>query len=114
MGYRVLILDNRDQHESAHSARDGAYEARSLALDVIDLVKGFGFVKPNLFGHSFGGLISQRAVFESPDTFSSPTLFCSSPDVIPGKSELQASFEILAGMSMRESWDRLKTRQISC
>ena len=62
MGYRVLTFDNRGQHESAHSVREGAYEVRSLALDVIELVKSFGFVRPHLFGHSFGGLISQRAV----------------------------------------------------
>ena len=108
MGYRVLTFDNRGQHESAHSVREGAYEVRSLALDVIELVKSFGFVKPHLFGHSFGGLISQRAVVESPATFSSLTLFCSGPHAIPGKPEMQASIEILASMSMQESWDRFK------
>jgi pimeloyl-ACP methyl ester carboxylesterase len=108
MGYRVLTFDNRGQHESAHSVREGAYEVRSLALDVIELAKHFGFTKPHLFGHSFGGLISQRAVVESPETFSSLTLFCSGPHAIPGKPELQASLEILASMSMQESWDRFK------
>ena len=106
MGFRVLTFDNRGQHESAHSARPGAYEAHSLANDVIELVERCGFTRPHLMGHSFGGLISQRAVVESPNTFASLTLFCSGPHWIPNKPDLQASIEILASMSMHDSWDR--------
>lgn len=107
-GYRVLTFDNRGQHESAHSKREDAYEAGSLALDVIELVKYFELVKPHLLGHSFGGLVAQRALVESPDSFASLTIFCSGPHWIPDKPDLEATIEIMKSMSMQESWDRFK------
>jgi len=107
-GYRVLTFDNRGQHESAHSAREDAYQARSLALDVIELSREFGLQKPHLLGHSFGGLVAQRALVESPETFSSLTIFCSGPHWIPDKPDLAATIEIMKTMSMKESWDRFK------
>jgi pimeloyl-ACP methyl ester carboxylesterase len=107
-GYRVLTFDNRGQHESAHSARVDAYEASSLARDVIELVKHFELEKPHLLGHSFGGLVSQRAVADSPETFASLTIFCSGPHWIPDKPDLEATIKILNTMTMQESWDRFK------
>ena len=107
-GYRVLTFDNRGQHESAHSKREDGYEAGSLALDVIGLVKHFKLEKPHLLGHSFGGLVAQRALVESPETFASLTIFCSGPHWIPGKEDLEALIEITKTMSMKESWDRFK------
>lgn len=107
-GYRVLTFDNRGQHESAHSAREDAYQAHSLALDVIELSREFGLQKPHLLGHSFGGLVAQRALVESPETFSSLTIFCSGPHWIPDKPDLAATIEIMKTMSMKQSWDRFK------
>jgi len=107
-GYRVLTFDNRGQHESAHSTREDAYQAHSLALDVIELAREFGLQKPHLLGHSFGGLVAQRALVESPETFSSLTIFCSGPHWIPDKPDLEATIEIMKTMSMKESWDRFK------
>ena len=107
-GYRVLTFDNRGQHESAHSARGDAYEAGSLAQDIIELVNHYGFEKPHLLGHSFGGLISQRAVADSPETFASLTIFCSGPHWIPDKPELDTTIEIMKTMTMQESWDQFK------
>jgi len=107
-GYRVLTFDNRGQHESAHSGREDAYQAQSLALDVIELSREFGLQKPHLLGHSFGGLVAQRALVESPETFSSLTIFCSGPHWIPDKPDLEATIEIMKTMSMKESWDRFK------
>ena len=107
-GYRVLTFDNRGQHESVHSTREDAYVIHSLARDVIELAKHYGFTKPHLLGHSFGGLVSQRAVVDAPDYFASLTLFCSGPHWIPNKPDLDATIDILARMSMKESWDRYK------
>ena len=107
-GYRVLTFDNRGQYESAHSKREDAYEAGSLARDVIELVKHFDLEKPHLLGHSFGGLVSQRAVADSPETFASLTIFCSGPHWIPDKPDLEATIEIMKSMTMQESWDRFK------
>ena len=107
-GYRVLTFDNRGQHESSHSKREDAYTAQSLAIDVIELAKSAGMKKPHLMGHSFGGLVSQRALVESPESFSSLTIFCSGPHWIPNKPDLKKTQEILQSMSMQESWDRFK------
>ena len=108
MGYRVLTFDNRGQHESAHSAREDAYQVLSLARDVVELVEHFGLEKPHLLGHSFGGLVSQRALVESPQTFASLTIFCSGPHWIPDKPDLDATIHIVQTMSMKDSWDKYK------
>ena len=107
-GYRVLTFDNRGQHESVHSTREDAYVIHSLARDVIELAKHYGFTKPHLLGHSFGGLVSQRAVVDAPDYFASLTLFCSGPHWIPNKPDLDATIEIVSSMSMKESWDKYR------
>lgn len=107
-GYRVLTFDNRGQHESSHSAREDAYIARSLARDVTELAQHFGFEKPHLLGHSFGGLVSQQAVVDAPDYWGSLTIFCSGPHWIPNKPDLDATIDILSRMSMQESWDKYK------
>jgi pimeloyl-ACP methyl ester carboxylesterase len=108
MGYRVLTFDHRGQYESAHSEREDAYQAHSLALDVIELAKSFNLKRPHLLGHSFGGLIAQRALVESPESWSSLTIFCSGPHWIPNKPDLEATIEIMKTMTMKESWDRFK------
>jgi pimeloyl-ACP methyl ester carboxylesterase len=107
-GYRVLTFDNRGQHESAHSGREDGYQVQSLARDVIDLVDHFGFEKPHLLGHSFGGLVSQRALVDSPQSFASLTIFCSGPHYIPNKPDLAATIKIMETMPMKESWDRFR------
>ena len=108
MGYRVLTFDNRGQHESAHSKREDAYSMHSLARDVIELSKHYGFVKPHLLGHSFGGLVAQRALVQSPETWRSLTIFCSGPHWIPDKPDLDATIHILETMTMEESWYKYK------
>ena len=107
-GYRVLTFDNRGQHESAHSTREDAYALDSLARDVVELVEHFGFEKPHLLGHSFGGLVSQRALVDSPQTFASLTIFCSGPHWIPDKPDLDATVHILKTYTMEESWYKFK------
>jgi len=107
-GYRVLTFDNRGQHESAQSVREDGYQVQSLARDVIDLVEHFGLEKPHLLGHSFGGLVSQRALVESPQSFATLTIFCSGPHYIPNKPDLAATIKIMETMPMQESWDRFR------
>lgn len=107
-GFRVLTFDNRGQHESAHSNREDAYQVQSLARDVIALASSFGFEKPHLLGHSFGGLVSQQAVVDSPESFASLTIFCSGPHFIPNKPDLAATIEIMKTMSMKDSWEKFK------
>jgi len=104
LGYRVLTFDNRGQHESAHSKRKDGYAMQSLANDVIELCKHFGFVKPHLLGHSFGGLIAQRAAVDAPDVWSSLTLLCTGPHYSLKKTELEALLHLMQTMTMAEFW----------
>jgi pimeloyl-ACP methyl ester carboxylesterase len=107
-GYRVLTFDNRGQNESSHSKREDAYKVHSLARDVISLTSSFGFEKPHLLGHSFGGLVAQQALVDSPESFASLTLFCSGPHWIPNKPDLDATIHILETMTMEDSWEKYK------
>ena len=103
-GYRVLTLDNRGQHESPHSKREDAYTIKSLARDAIDLAKSLGMKNPHLLGHSFGGLVSQRAVLMAPNYWKSITLMCSGPAAI-GFREDFLSHETLMSVPMEKIWD---------
>lgn len=108
MGYRVLTFDNRGQHESSHSKREDGYSMPSLARDVIEISQHYGFEKPHLLGHSFGGLVSQRAAVDAPDYWKSLTLFCTGPHWIPDKPDLDATTHILETMTMEDSWNKYK------
>lgn len=103
-GYRVLTLDNRGQHESPHSKREDAYTIKSLARDAIDLAQSIGMKNPHLLGHSFGGLVSQRAVLMAPNYWKSLTLMCSGPAGI-GFREDFLSHETLMSVPMEKIWD---------
>ena len=103
-GYRVLTLDNRGQHESPHSKREDAYTIKSLARDAIDLAQLLGMKNPHLLGHSFGGLVSQRAVLMAPNYWKSLTLMCSGPAAI-GFREDFLSHETLMSVPMEKIWD---------
>ncbi len=103
-GYRVLTLDNRGQHESPHSKREDAYTIKSLARDAIDLAQLFGMKNPHLLGHSFGGLVSQRAVLMALNYWKSLTLMCSGPAAI-GFREDFLSHETLMSVPMEKIWD---------
>ena len=87
-GYRVVAFDNRGQNESAHSERDDAYTISSLACDAIELADRFTLERPHLLGHSFGGLVAQRAVKMMPSRWASLTLFCTGPDGRSGLADL--------------------------
>lgn len=108
MGYRVLTFDNRGQNDSAHSKREDGYSMPSLARDVIEIAQHYGFEKPHLLGHSFGGLVSQRAAVDAPDYWKSLTLFCTGPHWIPDKPDLDATIHILETMTMEDSWNKYK------
>ena len=103
-GYRVLTFDNRGQHESPHSKREDAYTIKSLARDAIDLAESIGMVKPHLLGHSFGGLVAQRAVLMAPNYWKSLTLMCSGPAGIGFREEF-LSREALMTIPMEKIWD---------
>ena len=104
-GYRVVTFDNRGQHESPHSERPGAYTIASLAQDAIALADQFGLAKPHLLGHSFGGLVAQRATVMGPDRWASLTLLCTGPHGRPEAIDLANTIDTLSERSMQEAWD---------
>ena len=109
-GYRVVAFDNRGQHESPHSSRDDAYTIASLARDAVALAHHFGLERPHLLGHSFGGLVAQRAVLEAPTLWTSLTMFCSGPGAIPDKPDLEETLRILPTLTMEEAWFTYRDR----
>lgn len=103
-GYRVVTSDNRGQHESAHSSDPEHYKIASLAQDQVELARHFGLVRPHLFGHSFGGLVAQRAAVEFPSEWGSLTIFCSGPHGMPEWVALADDIEYLNSHSLADLW----------
>lgn len=103
-GYRILTSDNRGQHESPHSERTDAYTIPSLARDAVALADHFGLERPHLLGHSFGGLVAQRAAVLAPQRWGSLTLFCTGPGAIPDSADLAATLATLQTKSMAQAW----------
>ena len=95
-GYQEVAYDNRGQHESAHSQRDDAYTIPSLARDAIALADHFALERPHLLGHSFGGLVAQRAVVMVPGRWASLTLFCTGPHGRFGLGDLTETINVLS------------------
>ena len=103
-GYRVVTSDNRGQHESEHSGDVENYKISSLAQDQLELAKHFGLERPHLFGHSFGGLVAQRAAVEFPEYWSSLTIFCSGPHGMPEWTPLADDIRYLEDHTMADLW----------
>ncbi len=104
-GYRVVTSDNRGQHESDHSDRADAYTIASLAADHAEIAHALGLDKPHLFGHSFGGLVAQRAAVDYPELWRSLTIFCSGPHGMPEWVDVQRDIDVLENGSMAELWE---------
>ena len=105
-GYRVIVMDNRGQHESPHSVREDAYTLDSLARDVVELAALMQLKMPHLLGHSLGGLVAQRAVAQSPHTWKSLTLMCTGPHAFRDTTWLDEVLRDMPSMTMQESWER--------
>ena len=103
-GFRVVTSDNRGQHESSHAADSASYTIESLAQDQAELARHFGLDRPHLFGHSFGGLVAQRAAVAYPELWSSLTVFCSGPHGMPEWTLLADDIEYLETHTMAELW----------
>lgn len=104
-GFRVVTSDNRGQHESDHSDRADAYTIRSLAADHAQIAQALSLETPHLFGHSFGGLVAQRAAVEYPELWRSLTIFCSGPHGMPEWSDIQRDIDVLENGTMAELWE---------
>lgn len=81
-GYEVLALDQRGQHETPGPDDAAAYALDALADDLL-AVTGALDGPVHLLGHSFGGIVAQRAVIRDPAAFASLTLLCSGAGPVP-------------------------------
>lgn len=103
-GFRVAAFDNRGQHESPHSADETGYLIPALAADAAAVARYAGFEHPHLLGHSFGGLVAQRAAVDDPSFWASVTLLCSGPGANPKRREYDVIIAEMESKTMAESW----------
>lgn len=92
LGWRAVAIDQRGQFESKASRpmpppQDGAFPPHDevlveAATAVLEVATGLGG-RVHLVGHSFGGLVSRRAVLLQPSAFASLTLVGSGPGQVP-------------------------------
>lgn len=112
-GLAAFAVDHRGAHQSVSP---GPFDLATLAEDVCRLAERLAerFAAPvHLVGHSFGGLVAQRAVVASPETFASLTLMCSGPagfrasaEEIPITIERVSYFrDALTGSTLDEAWE---------
>jgi pimeloyl-ACP methyl ester carboxylesterase len=79
-GYAALTYDQRGQHETP--AGEHGYSIEEFAADLF-AISGALPRPVHLVGHSFGGLVVQRAVLANPQAYASATLLCSGPGALP-------------------------------
>lgn len=76
-GYEATAFDQRGQYETPGADGDD-YSLAGLAADAVALAAAVDG-PTHLVGHSFGGLVAQQAVVDSPDAWRSLTLLCTGP-----------------------------------
>lgn len=105
VGWQVLALDLRGQHESTH-AGDGDYDVQSLADDVVQAADTLPAGPVHLLGHSFGGLVARSAVIRAPQRFASLTLLCTGPAAIqePSAGRLRLLLQALGSLDLPTIW----------
>ena len=84
LGFRVIALDQRGQHESPGPEDPGAYSTQALGDDLLHVVAALDAGPVHLVGHSFGGLVSRAAVLKDPGSFLSLVLMDSGPSALTG------------------------------
>jgi len=63
--FHVIVVDIRGMGDSDRPA--GGYDKKTMAQDVSELVKSFGFEKVNIAGHDVGGQVVFSFVANHPD-----------------------------------------------
>lgn len=82
-GFAVTAYDQRGQFETP-GAPDGDYSLAALAQDAVaiaDAAPGAD-LGSHVLGHSFGGLVAQRAVIDHADRWKSLSLLCTGPGAL--------------------------------
>lgn len=93
-GRRAVAMDLPGQYETPGPDDPAAYTPDALAATVLAVAAGLG--RPDLVGHSFGGLVARAAVLADPGAVRSLTLLDSGPAAIGGdRRERMAALEPL-------------------
>lgn len=75
--FRVITFDNRGVGES--DKPDVPYSVELFARDTADLVRGLGYDRVHVVGHSMGGMIAQELALTAPDLVDGLVLVGSTP-----------------------------------
>jgi pimeloyl-ACP methyl ester carboxylesterase len=85
-GFDVVAYDQRGQFETSGSDDDD-YSLAGLASDALEIAaSAFGPEPFHLLGHSFGGLVAQRAALAKPSLLASLGLLCTGPGALGSSS----------------------------
>ncbi|MBC7632786.1 alpha/beta hydrolase [Aeromicrobium sp.] len=80
-GLDATAYDQRGQFETSGTAEDD-YSLAGFAADALAVRATSRFAVSHLLGHSFGGLVAQRAVLDSREWWTSLSLLCSGPGAL--------------------------------
>jgi len=106
-GRRAVAMDLPGQYETPGPDDPAAYTPDRLAASVLAVAAGLD--RPDLIGHSYGGLVCRAAVIADPDAARSLVLMASGPSAIGGdRKERMAALEpVLAAGGLPAVYDAL-------
>jgi pimeloyl-ACP methyl ester carboxylesterase len=105
-GWHALAIDQRGQHETPGSDREGDYSLAALADDLLALAAEVSRGPVHLVGHSLGGLVARAATIAAPDAVASLTLLCSGPGPQPDERHylLKAMADAIPVIGLPATW----------
>ncbi len=80
-GLDATTYDQRGQYETPGDP-DGDYSLARFAADAVAVRDMSGTARSALVGHSFGGLVAQQAVIDTPAAWTSLALLCTGPGAL--------------------------------
>jgi pimeloyl-ACP methyl ester carboxylesterase len=63
--YRVIIVDIRGMGSSEKPA--SGYDKKTMATDILELIRQLGFAKVHIMGHDIGGMVAMSFAFNFPE-----------------------------------------------
>lgn len=94
-GFEATAIDQRGQFETP-GADDADYSMAGFAADAAAIAHTAAATS-HLMGHSFGGLVAQQAVVDSPATWQSLSLLCTGPGAL-GSSPRRPLDQLVAAL----------------
>ena len=114
-GIGAVAYDHRGQYQSDASADPADYSLAALAADLALIVdsatEALGrSAAPHLVGHSFGGLVAQRALVDGAVRPASFVALCTGPGALPRDrwSGLPDLVSALGNLGLEEIWSRMQ------